>query len=208
MESNKPIWLLLLGLCMLWLAGSVAMSVSGLFDQAGEPPIYFGLFVGGPIAAFLLLYTFSKRVRDALLAIPLWAIVAVHALRFVGIFFIIAGLTGTMPPHFGWPAGIGDIVAAAVSIPLAVMLLKKYRSKLLHASFVAWNIFGLADLLMAISLGLLYSQSTVGILSEPSLHTQAATHMPLSLIPTFYVPVLILLHFLALKRRKELLPQT
>jgi hypothetical protein len=187
----------------IWLTSSIALGLRGAFDQAGEPPVYFGLFLGGPIVVSLLAYAISESFRRMLLALPLWSIVAVHVLRFVGIFFILDAINGTLPPQFAWPAGLGDIAAAAFSIPLALALHRGVGSKGIRKKFIAWNIFGLIDLSMAIIVGMLYSQSTFGILSEPDLHSQAVTHMPVSLIPTFYVPLLILLHLLALRRRKE-----
>lgn len=202
MTHTKIYWGIAVALA-LWLVGSVAMGSLGLFDQPGQPPTYFGLFIGGPIAAFFALYWLSAGFRQALFAIPLQYIVAVHVLRFVGIFFILDAVRHVLPAQFGWPAGIGDIVAAAFSIPIAYLLAKGYRSKKFRAGFVAWNIFGLVDLSFALLLGLLYSESALGFLSQPGVTSQAIVFMPLSLIPTFYVPLLIMLHFIALRRNRE-----
>ena len=70
--------------------------------------------------------------------------------------------------------------------------------------FVAWNLFGLTDLVTAVTLGLLYSQSVWGVLSSPTVNTRSLSFLPLSLVPTFYVPILVLLHFLALRRVREI----
>jgi hypothetical protein len=51
---------------------------------------------------------------------------------------------------------------------------------------------------------LLYSPSGLGILSSPASNTGALSFLPYSLIPTFYVPILILLHILALRRSDEI----
>ncbi len=189
---------------VLWFGASFAMGLLNLFDQPGEPPLFFGLFLGGSIAGFLCAYRLSKAFREWLFTIPLWFVVAIHIARFVGIFFIIAAVTKVLAPQFGLPAGIGDIVAAATSIPLVITLWYGHRSVWQRRGFIAWNVFGLVDLFSAVTLGLLYSESVVGILSRPGLDTQALAHLPLSLIPTFYVPLLILLHFLALRRYREL----
>jgi hypothetical protein len=165
--------------------------------------LFSGLFLGGSITSFLIVYMLSKVLREALFIIPLWLIVSLHTLRFVGIFFIIDAFTKVLAPQFGLPAGIGDVLAAIASIPLLIALRRGQHSVQLRRGFIAWNVFGLVDLFSAVSLGLLYSQSVIGILSRPGLDSQALAHLPLSLIPTFYVPVLILLHFLALRRYKE-----
>jgi|SRR5688572_18595012 len=203
MNKHKKVWLGLVATLVLWAGASWVVGMFDLFDQPNQPPAFFGLFLAGSIVGFLSVYALSKTVREALLAIPLWAIVAVHAFRFVGFFFILDTINHVLAPQFGWPAGIGDIIAAAVSIPLTIAIKNGRRSPGLRRSFIAWNIFGLVDLFTAIVVGLLYSQSAVGILSQPGLDSQAVTHLPLSLIPTFYVPLLILLHFLALRRYRE-----
>lgn len=204
--NNKHIriWIGLLVIVTIWLVASIIMAKHGLFDQSGKPPVFFGVFLGGSITSFLLAYKANSALREALLAIPLWLVAATHILRLVGIFFVIGAAHGVLAPQFGIPAGIGDIVAAIASIPLMATLRRGYHSARLRRSFIAWNIFGLADLFSAVTLGLLYSQSTVGILSRPGVDSQALTHLPLSIIPTFYVPLLILLHVLALRRYREL----
>jgi hypothetical protein len=203
-ESVKTTQKIMLWLVIGWLAVSIIFSLLRLFDQPGAPPTFFGLFLIGPLFSFVLAYAFSKNVRAALFALPLWAITAIHVFRFVGIPFVLGAITRDLPPQFGWPAGVGDITAAVFSIPLAVLLYRKRYSEGLRLGFIAWNIFGLIDLFSAVTLGLLYSVSVVGILSEPGLNTRSLSFLPVSLIPTFYVPILMLLHFLALRRSNEI----
>jgi hypothetical protein len=189
---------------LLWLAGSVAFSLTGLFDQPSSPPTFFGLFLTAPPVGFLIAYAASRKVREALFAIPLWFVVAIHSARFVGFAFIAGALTHDLPPAFGWPAGAGDIISAIFSIPLARLLYLRATSRGLRMRFVAWNLFGLTDLVTAVTLGLLYSQSVWGVLSSPTVNTRSLSFLPLSLVPTFYVPILVLLHFLALRRVREI----
>jgi hypothetical protein len=69
--------------------------------------------------------------------------------------------------------------------------------------FVAWNILGIIDLVLAVTLGILHSVSTFGILAGNGPTTLLMTQFPRSLVPTFLVPIYILLHLLALARRNE-----
>jgi hypothetical protein len=195
---------IMFGFVVAWLTGSIILSLLGLFNQPDKPPTFFGLFLAGPILGFLAAYAFSKKVRDALFALPLWAITATHSLRLVGIAFVISALTHELAPQFGWIAGIGDIVSALVSIPLAMSLYQKRYSQGLRLRFILWNIFGILGLFLSVTLGLLYSPSVMGILSSPVSNTRALSFLPYSLIPTFYVPILILLHLLALRRSAEI----
>ena len=56
-----------------------------------------------------------------------------------------------------------------------------------------WNVFGLIDLLSAISLGILYSPSPFGVL-RTDISTAIMTAFPVNMIPTFFVRLFILLH--------------
>src|SRR5882672_1132313 len=169
MTKNHKIQLGMVGLVLLWLAGSLFADHEGLFSRPNQPPIYFGLFLGVPMLVSLLAYAFSKSVKQALFAVPLWFIVFLNVFRFEATIFVIDAINHSLPPLFGWTAGIGDIISAIFSIPLAIALYRGYHSKRLRAGFIAWNIFGLTDLLNAITLGVLYSVSAVGILSRPGL---------------------------------------
>jgi hypothetical protein len=56
-----------------------------------------------------------------------------------------------------------------------------------------WQALGIADLVMAVSLGTL-----VGILDPHGISTSPMTVLPLSLIPTFAVPLLLILHVICI----------
>jgi hypothetical protein len=62
-----------------------------------------------------------------------------------------------------------------------------------------WNVLGLVDLVTAVSLGILASASPIGILAS-DVTTQAMGRFPLSLIPTFFVPLLAIFHLISLAR--------
>jgi hypothetical protein len=49
-------------------------------------------------------------------------------------------------------------------------------------------------------MGVLYSNSAVAILSDGAVTTEPMVTFPVSLIPTFFVPLFILLHALTFKR--------
>jgi hypothetical protein len=145
------------------------------------------------------LYFISARFRAYVNSISLQLITAAHLWRFVGIGFIIAYYLGKLPPQFGIPEGVGDIIAAVFALPLTRAL---YRGRPVRKAFIAWNVYGLVDLVSAITVGVLYSQGSFGILRS-GVSTAMMTTFPISLIPTFFVPFFILLHVLALVRNKE-----
>jgi hypothetical protein len=117
----------------------------------------------------------------------------------VGLGFLVAFLVGRLPAQFAIPEGLGDIVAAIFALPLALAL---RGEKPVRGYFILWNIFGLIDLLSAITVGILYSEGPLGVL-RTGVSTALMTTFPVNLIPTFFVPLFILLHVLALLRRNE-----
>ncbi len=202
---DKPVLLTLLGFLLVWLTSAIAGGIAGIFDQPGKPPLFFGLFLAAPTLAILLTYWFSQRMRRALAEVPLWWVTSIHIVRLVGIAFVVYVVLRIFPAEFGLSAGFGDIISALVAIPLTIALFRGHRSRSLYWRFIAWNIFGLTDLVTAITVGLLYSDSSIALLRHGGLSTAALADLPINLIPTFYVPVLILLHLLAFRRSKEVL---
>lgn len=65
---------------------------------------------------------------------------------------------------------------------------------------LAWNTFGLVDLVSAIAMGVLYSNSALGVLANGGVTTELMVTFPVSLIPTFLVPLFILMHLLTFAR--------
>lgn len=184
---------------LLWFFGSMIAGYYGVFATPGTPPIYLGLFIVVPFVGFTGAYFVSPRFRAFAHDISLPLMVGAHAWRYVGLFFVIAYLMGKLPPQFGIPEGGGDIITAVFSLPLAFAL---RQGKPVRTAFIAWNVFGLVDLISAITMGALYSEGSFGIL-RTGVSTALMTTFPVNIIPTFFVPLFILLHLLALARTGE-----
>ncbi len=184
-------------------AFSLVGGALGIFSGTGGPPVSVGLFVAVPIAGFIGAYAASPLLRAALRSIPLWQLTAAHVWRFVGLGFTLGAAARALPWQFGYPEGIGDMVAAAGAIPLALLLAKRPDGPRLKGLYRAWNVYGLLDLVSAISLGILYSPSSFGVLRS-GVSTLPMSQFPVSLIPTFFVPLFILAHLLGLARSGEL----
>jgi hypothetical protein len=60
-------------------------------------------------------------------------------------------------------------------------------------SFIFWQVLGITDLVLAVSLG-----TTARLLSPHSTSMAAMTVLPLSLIPTFLVPLFLILHIICI----------
>jgi hypothetical protein len=103
-----------------------------------------------------------------------------------------------LPGVFALPAGWGDI-AIGITAPLVAWLWKPQPPA---RAFVVWNLLGSLDLVMAVTLGVLASATPVGVLAG-DVTTRPMGQFPLSLIPTFFVPLLLIFHLIALIRVRQ-----
>ncbi len=180
-----------------WFAAAFVSGLRNLVNQPGQPPLVLLSFVAGPILGFVTVYLMSATFRQFANGLSLTWIVGSHLWRFVGVGFVIAWLKGALPAGFAIPEGFGDIIAALGALALLPKLRKGTASR---AWLLAWNTWGFIDLISAIVVGLLYSESALGILSPGTPTTRLMVTFPVSLIPTFFVPLFILLHALTFKR--------
>lgn len=181
----------------VWFAAAFLAGALGLVNQPGRPPLVLAGFLAVPILGFVAAYLASPRFRAFTETIPLALLVGSHLWRFVGIGFVIGWLAGALPAGFGVPEGFGDAIAAAGALLLLPRILGGVASR---GWLLAWNTFGFVDLLSAITVGLLYSESAVGVLHTATSNTALMVTFPVSLIPTFFVPLFLLVHALTFRR--------
>jgi hypothetical protein len=116
-------------------------------------------------------------------------LVAVQTWRILGFAFLWGVSVGVLHPAFGIPAGVGDILVGVTAIPFAYFLKKGYSWS--KYGLVVWSVLGIADLVMAVSLGTI----TAGI---PTMNT-----FPWVLVPTVGVPLALILHGITLYRLRH-----
>jgi hypothetical protein len=101
-------------------------------------------------------------------------------------------LDGQMPAVWALPAGIGDIAVGMTAFWVASRAATSGRPLA-----IAFNLFGLADLVVAVGLGIMTSPGPLQV-----FHTiptaELATRFPLVLVPTFLVPLACALHVISL----------
>jgi len=105
-----------------------------------------------------------------------------------------------LPAAFALPAGWVDF-AIGVTAPLIAFGLS-HRKISPSQIFILWNILGILDLVMAVTLGILSSGTPLGLLAG-EVTTQIMGQFPLSIIPTFLVPLFIIFHLVALARLRH-----
>jgi hypothetical protein len=122
-------------------------------------------------------------LQSSLLALQVW--------RIEGLAFLVLMALGQLPALFAVPAGLGDL-AIGLSAPLMARNLHR------RGLAIAWNVFGLADLALAILLGVTASPGPTQLFfTTPT--AAAMTAFPMALIPTFLVPLSIGLHLISLR---------
>lgn len=186
-----------------WSVAIVTIAAIGGFAPGATGPfpaplLPFAALVTGGLAAWLLWPEF----RNALLSVPLAALIGVNAFRIAGILFLILYAHGRLSAPFALSAGWGDIITGLAAIPLAAMV--AWRHLLSRRVLMAWNAFGALDLIVAITLGVLSAQGTPFrvFMDEPG--TVAMTTLPYIGVPTLLVPLALLIHLtIAAQLRSE-----
>ncbi len=181
----------------LWFGAALTMSLAGVFDTTGTMPIALGLGVVLPVLVFLISWSAIPAFRAFVLGLNTRALIWIHAVRIVGVVFVILYYRGVLPGSFANPAGWGDI-AAAVTAPLIAMNLSRLSKRFV----VGWNLYGMLDLVTAVTLGVLNSTSPIGVLTH-DVTTRPMGQFPLSLVPTFGVPLLFICHLAVLFQLRE-----
>ena len=142
----------------------------------------------------------SKRVGQVLDAMPASWLVALQVYRVFGAVFLAGALRGVVPGVFGLPAGIGDMLTGLIAVPAAIAVAAGTAEG--RKAAILWNIFGLSDFAVAITLGLITSPGPLQLI-VPSVPSIGAGAYPNVLTPAFVVPSSILLHALSLRQLRR-----
>lgn len=185
----------------IWLVVVFLLGAAGaLFRPPGTPPIPILIGATVPLVVFLAAYRGSAVFRAFILAIDLLLATAIQAWRAGGLGFLALYAHGVLPGFFAWPAGLGDI-AIGVTAPWVALALVRRRDFANSRVFVVWNLLGILDLVVAVSVGALSSALASGVAGEVT--TGPMAQLPLVLIPVYLVPLFIMLHLAALLQARR-----
>ena len=183
----------------LWMAVAWNGAINGVFRTGTRLPalplaIFLPLIIGAPL---LLL---SKRVGQVLDAMPASWLVALQLYRVFGSWALAAGLRGALPSVFGVPSGIGDVLTGVLAVPAAIAVATGTAQG--RRAAIAWNVLGLADFAVAITLGFITSPGRFQLI-VPDVPSIGAGAYPGVLTPALVVPSSILLHALSLRQLRR-----
>ena len=173
-----------------WLCLAAGAGIAGWLERASAPVVAVLVWT----LTFLALLVCWKlpTVKRWSMIVELRWLVLPHLTRFIGFYFFLLSSRGELPFAFAGPAGWGDIIVAA----LAVLLLGLSDARSWRM-LIIWNTIGLTDILFVVMMAL-----RLGLEDWRSMH--ALREFPLSLLPTFLVPLIITSHGLIFFRGAKL----
>jgi hypothetical protein len=193
--TNAKYAKLSIGLIIVWFLFSLAASAVHIFrTDPAQPPLPFGLAVLIPIVIFAVWSATSQSFRQFVLSLNPSMLTFVQAWRIAGFVFLVLYTYRILPGQLALPAGWGDIAIGATAPLVAMKLANPHHRK----SFIVWQLLGITDLVTAVGMGV-----AAGFINPHGIATSAMTVLPMSLIPTFAVPLFMILHFICIAQARQ-----
>jgi hypothetical protein len=175
---------------LLWVWFGAAVYASHTLLLVRLPPLTLPALVLLLTVVALMAAFRIASVRAWVAALDLRALVLLHVTRFVGLVFLVLHQRGQLPAAFAVPAGFGDIVIALFALPVALAPLDPAQRQ--RIAYI-WNIVGLIGELLVVA-------TMFRLNATDPAQLRLLTHLPLSLLPTFLIPLLLATHVLLFVR--------
>jgi hypothetical protein len=199
-NQRRTTWLAIMVPFTLWAAVARTAAINGVLRTSASPLPLLPLAIFVPVIIGAPLLLLSKRVGQLLDAIPTTWLVAIQLYRFFGSQWLAYWLLGLLPGPWALPAGTGDVLTGLFAVPAAIALATGTAEG--RKAAILWNIFGIADLVVAIALGMIISPGRFQLI-VPNILSIGIDGYPNVLTPAFVVPGSILLHALSLRQLRR-----
>lgn len=172
----------------VWFIAAVLVGQQRLLQRV-PPPVVQGVLFG--LTALLVgAYFRLAAFRAWIDALDLRALVLLHVTRFVGFYFLALYRRGELPYAFAVPGGYGDIAVAILALLVVFLPLDPAR----RTRFLTiWNVIGLTDIMLVVA-------TAIRLNLADASQMRTLLHLPLSLLPTFLVPLIIATHVMIFAR--------
>jgi hypothetical protein len=182
---------------IVWFFAELGPAWVGLFrgTTSGIPTIQYGMLI--PLVVAIVLFWRWRMLRRVIEAVPQTWMAGVQFYRVLGVIFLVLYAAGRLPGVFAQPAGIGDVVTGLLAPVVGIAYAR--RPQAMAGWLRAWNLFGICDLIVAVTTGFLTSPSPMQMLASANPNKLIGA-FPLVMIPVFLVPLAVLLHLASLKK--------
>ena len=201
MDIPRSAKVTLAGIAGIWIGVCAAAAAAGWLAIANPLPV-MGIFVGLPLAAALLA-TAWPAARKAMLSVPMPLMIGLNIGRVFAVLFLLLGVEGRLSGPFPHSAGWGDIITGVAAVPLLVWIKTGGAAKYTTA-IAAWDLFGAADLVLAIALGIMSAAGSPLQVFHAAPGSEAMQYLPWSFVPTVLVPIWLVLHVIIWVQLRQL----
>jgi hypothetical protein len=187
-------------LLVAWFFAALFLSWAGFFQEGPSrtPVIQYGVLI--PIVAGVILFWRWPALQRLIESVPQPWIVSVQVYRVLGLIFLVLYAAGRLPGAFALPAGSGDVIVGILAPVVAIAFARRSHGS--TGLLRAWNLFGIADLVVAVATGFLTSPSQLQMLAFDRPN-ELISAFPLAMIPVFLVPLSVLLHLASLEKLRQ-----
>ena len=138
------------GLIAAWFIFALSASALNVFkNDSARVGISVALAAFTPILLFLLWFATSPGFRQFAYSLSPRVLTIIQTWRIGGFVFLVLYTFGLLPGIFALPAGWGDMAIGATAPFVASKLANPDHPK----TFILWQVLGLSDLLIAVTLG-------------------------------------------------------
>jgi hypothetical protein len=188
--ANKNYGRLITLLIAAWfLFALIASALYWFRNDAQRVGLAVAAAATAPLLVFTTWFAVSERFRQFTLSLNPQTLTIVQFWRIIGFSFLLLEARDLLPAIFALPAGYGDMFIGAT----AAIVAWKLANPMHRNGFIIWQLLGIADLVTAVGMG-----TTARLISPHSTSMVAMTVLPLSLIPTFFVPLFLILHVICI----------
>jgi hypothetical protein len=176
-----------------WFLFALSASAAHLFKNDGNR-FGFGIALAAlvPWLIFGVWFAASDNFRRFTHTLDAKFLTVAQFWRIVGFTFVLLEAHSLLPAIFALPAGYGDMFIGATATAVAWKLANPVHRR----SFIFWQALGITDLVLAVTLG------TTARLFVPVSSMEPMTVLPLSLVPTFFVPLFLMFHVISIAQAR------
>jgi hypothetical protein len=173
-----------------WALGAVLVAWFVWTALASRSGALAGMVLPVVVATIIILT--SSQVRAVIAGANVSWLIAVQVSRLAGASFLLLHDAGRLANPFAVIAGWGDITAAVLAVPAAIIAYRAGPGW--HYWVLSWNIIGFVDFLSAVFLGATSQPGSPIQLFTELPGAAVLGELPWRFIPGYYVPLFLIIH--------------